>query len=248
MYKYEKYFKDISDTSLKEALSLWEQLGCDQEKYIEITPGAGRPKSEYIDCGEGPPAPLKAVVKQAMKLSGKDPTADSLKEFTSDNAKSWLSKKGYKFISLGGQEQQLASLENWARQKQSIEILARPEQAKFRQSLVIRYQGKCVISQCGCLPVLEAAHIVPVSVGGSDDVENGLLLRADLHRLFDANLLKVHPESGYLFLEDEVKADYPDIAGRKLDLDLSAGNYSAFSSRWSATHSDFYIPQHKARA
>lgn len=41
---------------------------------------------------------------------------------------------------------------------------------------------------------LEAAHIVPYSGEGGHEVRNGLLLRADFHRLFDAGLVSVTPD------------------------------------------------------
>ena len=44
------------------------------------------------------------------------------------------------------------------------------------------------------LLALEAAHIVPYSEEGAHDVRNGLLLRADFHRLFDAGLVSVTPD------------------------------------------------------
>jgi putative restriction endonuclease len=44
------------------------------------------------------------------------------------------------------------------------------------------------------LPVLEAAHIVPYAKGGLHEVSNGLLLRSDLHRLFDLGFVTVTPE------------------------------------------------------
>jgi putative restriction endonuclease len=42
-------------------------------------------------------------------------------------------------------------------------------------------------------PTLEAAHIRPVSAGGVHRIDNGLLLRSDLHRLFDAGYLTIVP-------------------------------------------------------
>jgi putative restriction endonuclease len=42
--------------------------------------------------------------------------------------------------------------------------------------------------------VLEAAHIVPYGQGGAHEVSNGLLLRSDLHRLFDLGYVTVTPE------------------------------------------------------
>ncbi|MGZ9927881.1 HNH endonuclease, partial [Escherichia coli] len=46
-------------------------------------------------------------------------------------------------------------------------------------------------------PVLEAAHIVPVSHGGQHRPENGLLLRSDIHKLFDRGYVTVTPDGNF---------------------------------------------------
>lgn len=71
----------------------------------------------------------------------------------------------------------------------STSKLARPEQQALRNRLISTY-GKCQITQARCPEVLEACHIIPVKGKGSDDLENALLLRRDLHALFDSGLLR----------------------------------------------------------
>jgi len=56
------------------------------------------------------------------------------------------------------------------------------------------WRRACAITREHTLPVLEAAHIKPVTEGGLQDFSNGLLLRSDFHRLFDAGLVTVTPE------------------------------------------------------
>lgn len=60
-------------------------------------------------------------------------------------------------------------------------------------SLEVRdaYHGACAITQEHSSPVLEAAHILPYSRGGEHRVDNGILLRRDLHRLFDLGYVTV---------------------------------------------------------
>ena len=48
--------------------------------------------------------------------------------------------------------------------------------------------NRCAVTGEKTLPVLDAAHILPYSKGGSHDVRNGLLLRRDIHSLFDRRL------------------------------------------------------------
>ena len=60
---------------------------------------------------------------------------------------------------------------------------------KFRDALIGAYAGRCAITGCSVLDILEAAHITPYLGPDTNHVTNGLLLRADLHTLFDTCLL-----------------------------------------------------------
>jgi predicted restriction endonuclease len=65
---------------------------------------------------------------------------------------------------------------------------------------------------------LEAAHIMPHSGDPNlDQAENGLLLRRDLHALFDAFLWSINPNSGLLHVSERLNCtDYAKLAGRKV--------------------------------
>ncbi len=67
--------------------------------------------------------------------------------------------------------------------------IARPRQQHLRNLLLSEY-GKCQVTGAQCPETLEACHIVPVANGGVDTVANALLLRRDIHALFDAALLR----------------------------------------------------------
>lgn len=71
---------------------------------------------------------------------------------------------------------------------------SRPGQAGFRLGLTEAYNRRCAITGENILPVLEAAHIQPVSKNGTNDITNGLLLRSDMHILYDEGLLTVTPD------------------------------------------------------
>lgn len=75
----------------------------------------------------------------------------------------------------------------------ALSRLARTRQQALRNLLLSEY-GQCQITESECTAVLEACHIVPVKNGGDDTVGNALLLRRDLHALFDAGLLQFHPK------------------------------------------------------
>ncbi len=64
-------------------------------------------------------------------------------------------------------------------------------QGAFRVLVTDAYSRRCAISGEKTLPVLEAAHIQPYSTSGINTTNNGLLLRADLHKLFDKGYITV---------------------------------------------------------
>ena len=59
---------------------------------------------------------------------------------------------------------------------------------------IYAYQRRCAVTGEKTLPVLEAAHIKPYAAQGPHRVSNGLLLRSDLHKLFDLGYVTVTPE------------------------------------------------------
>jgi putative restriction endonuclease len=74
--------------------------------------------------------------------------------------------------------------------------LVRPRlgQGAFRVLVTDIYQRRCAITQERTLPALEAAHIRPYGDGGEHEPSNGLLLRRDIHSLFDAGYVTVTPD------------------------------------------------------
>jgi putative restriction endonuclease len=74
--------------------------------------------------------------------------------------------------------------------------LIRPRlgQGAFRILVTDAYQRRCAITGERTLPALEAAHIKPYADGGSHEPNNGLLMRRDIHALFDSGYVTVTPE------------------------------------------------------
>lgn len=60
--------------------------------------------------------------------------------------------------------------------------------------VTLAYHKRCSVTGERTLPVLEASHIMPFAKQGPNLVRNGLLLRSDLHTLFDQGYLTVTPE------------------------------------------------------
>jgi putative restriction endonuclease len=73
-------------------------------------------------------------------------------------------------------------------------IRPRLGQGTFRVAVMDAYQRACSVTGEHSLPALEAAHIRPYTQEGPHEVCNGLLLRADLHRLFDKGYLTITPD------------------------------------------------------
>jgi hypothetical protein len=78
-----------------------------------------------------------------------------------------------------------------ARDRRLVEVAAREGQDRFREQVMDAYEGKCAITRFDAVQALEAAHIYPYRGPGTNKVSNGLLLRADLHRLFDRGALAI---------------------------------------------------------
>jgi putative restriction endonuclease len=66
-------------------------------------------------------------------------------------------------------------------------------QQAFKAVVLSAYRGHCAITGNKIRPVLQAAHIRPVSSGGENRLDNGMLLRSDVHRMFDDGYLGVDP-------------------------------------------------------
>ncbi|MEG4457850.1 GUN4 domain-containing protein [Microcoleus sp. N9_A1] len=84
-----------------------------------------------------------------------------------------------------------------ARERVSRSIAQRRGQPKFRKDLLEAYGYCCAITGCDAEEALEAAHIIPYCETEDNTIYNGLLLRADIHTLFDLNLIAIAPGNHY---------------------------------------------------
>jgi hypothetical protein len=122
------------------------------------------------------------------------------------------------------------------RAKKLREIVERRGQRDFRDKLIAAYGGRCAVTKCDAIAALEAAHIIPYSGPQCHHVTNGLLLRADIHTLFDLDLIGIHPESQTIALAPAIKATvYSELQGKQLILPANAQdapNHEALVERW----------------
>lgn len=111
------------------------------------------------------------------------------------------------------------------RNRYGTEIMVKPRlgQGGFRVLVTDAYGRRCSVSGERVLPVLEAAHVRPYAKGGEHSIANGLLLRSDLHILFDQGYLTVTPDralevSSKIRDQFENGKDYYAFHGQKLRL------------------------------
>lgn len=87
-------------------------------------------------------------------------------------------------------------------------IRPRLGQGAFRALVTEAYGRRCAVTGERTLPVLEAAHVQPYSEGGAHEVTNGLLLRSDLHRLYDLGYLTVDPDERRLLVSRRIREEF----------------------------------------
>jgi putative restriction endonuclease len=95
-------------------------------------------------------------------------------------------------------------------------IVRRQGQAAFRRSLIHAYGGRCAVTGCTVEPLLEAAHIRAYFGPETNHVTNGILLRADIHTLFDLGLIWIDEGMRVVAADRLTGTDYAFLNGRKL--------------------------------
>ncbi|SNY58417.1 HNH endonuclease [Arsukibacterium tuosuense] len=114
------------------------------------------------------------------------------------------------------------------------EIKTRRGQAQFREALILAYQGKCFVSGSAVRNVLEAAHIVPHSNESNYSVNNGVLLRADIHTLYDLNLLGIDG-NGTVHIHPEIAgSEYKKYDKKQANFEVSGELSNNLKSRYEA--------------
>lgn len=98
-------------------------------------------------------------------------------------------------------------------------IALRQGQKKFRDAILKAYKGRCAVTGCNVESILEAAHIQPYRGVETNHVQNGILLRADIHTLFDLGLIDISPEACEVIISQElVDSEYAYLSGKKIYL------------------------------
>jgi hypothetical protein len=106
-----------------------------------------------------------------------------------------------------------------ARERILRSVALRRGQREFRQRLIDAYGGRCAVTDCDAIDALEAAHILPFAESGMNSPKNGLLLRADIHTLFDLRLIAVDTTQNppRLLLNDALRnTTYASLEGSRI--------------------------------
>lgn len=185
--------KLIRQEHLDEAIRLAGEHSGDGYQWLFDRTGRVEPKLLYI-VFDGVRYPTKAFGFLVAQIAGGIDSKTN--DMTVNEAAAPLKRLGGTEVRLGagampGKDQNEAEV---ARKTSYYRQLARPEQTRFRQALLEAYE-QCAISGANVKTAVEAAHVREFARDGLDTLGNGILLRSDLHNLFDAGDLAINPET-----------------------------------------------------
>jgi hypothetical protein len=217
-------------------------------------------KKQLADISD--PSEFLAVaeqLRQTPEFKDRDATGNGMYAATLNNYQKYLvaigSLRGADLDQYGPYQQLLAKIESEpsepfdpkgqddARARVLREVVQRRGQGKFRKALITAYGGRCAITGCPVAPILEAAHITPYLGPDTNSITNGLLLRADLHTLWDLGLLAVDPEARTVWVSSEVNdPTYRILSGAPLippSHSAQQPSIAALQQQWSLAHTKF---------
>ena len=94
-------------------------------------------------------------------------------------------------------------------------IVARRGQSRFRNAVLKAYSFRCAVTDCSCVEVLEAAHVKAYKGDHTDHIQNGLLLRSDVHTLFDLRKLGIDPVTMTIVVAPSLRSgEYGHLHGK----------------------------------
>lgn len=113
-----------------------------------------------------------------------------------------------------------------ARKRVFASVVRRQGQPAFRQKLLLVYGGQCAITGANAEPALEAAHILPYRGIHTNHPSNGLLLRSDIHTLFDLRLIAIDTATMTVIISPGLMAtSYHSLEGTKLNLPANTSDW-----------------------
>nr|WP_216821369.1 HNH endonuclease [Marinobacterium profundum] len=97
-------------------------------------------------------------------------------------------------------------------------IWTRRGQPDFRARLLLAYGAHCAVTGCDVVDALEAAHITPFADEQDYQLSNGVLLRGDIHTLFDLFLISIEPNTWTVRIAPQLAASYGSFDGTRIAL------------------------------
>lgn len=169
-------------------------------RYLELSlPSQKKHQSELVDY-------LRTFLKRSLPDPGWFSTCPPISMIEVDK---YIMEKG---------DFDVSSIED-ARLKANRSIVLRQGQRPFRRQILQNYGNRCVFSGSMVTDVLDAAHIHPYKGEQTNNPRNGLLLRTDLHTLFDLGLLAVETANLTILVADSLRGtEYWSFNGKRLEL------------------------------
>jgi len=117
-------------------------------------------------------------------------------------------------------------------------VRIRKGQRQFRERLVEQFGFVCAFSGDNYSTSLEAAHLYQYSNHGVHHEGGGLLIRRDIHSLFDAGLISVNPETLLIEVHEVLKSipTYKELDGRKLRVEVPSKTKAWLKIHWEQVH------------
>jgi predicted restriction endonuclease len=117
-------------------------------------------------------------------------------------------------------------------------IKQRMGQEEFRQNLIQRYNSKCILTNSS---IFEACHIVPHFESNNMDIDNGLLLNLQHHKMFDDYIWSINPETLNIEINNLV-ADSNDLFIQIiLNKNLSFLSYYPNTIKYLSKHYEIFL-------
>jgi predicted restriction endonuclease len=115
---------------------------------------------------------------------------------------------------------------NTVKEKVERYVTIRHGQQKFKEDLLKSYNYKCAVTGCNVIEVLQASHIVPYNGKETNHIQNGIILRVDIHNLFDSGLITIDPDTYKVIVSNKLRSSlYYEYNGKKILLPEDTINY-----------------------
>jgi predicted restriction endonuclease len=229
-------FTTISKLNVEKALGEYKKLG--RRKFMRLVRARAGARTWFVRRpGSQEKFDLKLITARAYNLSHPEDKPVRPVRFNTRSARWALGARlGYQLIGPGARTEDKIKREiekfGLSKLKKAFDKarrLARVRQGapQFRRVLLDAYK-RCAITGERTTEALQAAHLVPYRGATSNHVQNGILLRADVHALFDSDLIRIEPADYKIRIDESLKGTpYFKYHGKTLKLPKSRDHHPA---------------------